>query len=355
MTDTVDNNNTSILIPYPKTRSFKDIVHDIKKLHKDDLTFPIIEYTGKVKIHGTSAGISFNKDGSFHCQSRNKVITPFDDNYGFATWAYKNIETIKQTLNIAPGWVIDSMQHNNNITVYGEFAGQGVQQGVAVSQLPKMFIIFAIRYDMTGIEKWRGPDATWQFNNLEKYNNPDINLYNVDLFPTYKVTIDFNNPHLVQNQLVELTEAVEDECPVGKYFGVSGCGEGIVMTCHDSQHDPKLYNIKSKGEKHVSTKVKTIGVVNIEAIEEINKLVEYLLYHNQLESRPAQAIRTLKEQGLAMETMQDTPALINWIRKDIADENMQEILDSGIGVGKVMSACINSAKLYYKNYLDTLI
>jgi hypothetical protein len=113
--------------------------------------------------------------------------------------------------------------------------------------------------------------------------------------------------------------------------------------------------LTGKGIFHRGTKVKTIGVVNIEAIEEINTLVEYLLYHNQLESRPAQAIRVLKEQGIAMDTMKDTPALINWIRKDIADENMQEILDSGLDVGKIMTACINGAKLYYKNYLETLI
>jgi hypothetical protein len=249
MTDNINNNNTTILIPFPKIRSFKDVVHDVKKLHKQDLTFPIIEYTGKVKAHGTNASIVFSNDGTFYCQSRARVVTPLSDNNGFAAWAYRNINAIKETLNISIHY--DNPADNKTVVVYGEWCGGNVQGGVALSQLPKMFIIFAIRFDMTNIIEWYGPNSIWKFNNLKDYINTDINLYNVDIFPTYKVTIDFNNPHLVQNQLVELTEAIGTECPVGKYFGVSGIGEGLVASCHDSQHDPELYNFKSKDERHV--------------------------------------------------------------------------------------------------------
>jgi hypothetical protein len=45
--------------------------------------------------------------------------------------------------------------------------------------------------------------------------------------------IDFNMPQLVQNQLSEITIAVEEECPVAKAFGFSGIGEGIVNTLED--------------------------------------------------------------------------------------------------------------------------
>jgi hypothetical protein len=35
---------------------------------------------------------------------------------------------------------------------------------------------------------------------------------------------------LVQNKLLELVLAIEAECPVGKYFGFSGIGEGEFHT-----------------------------------------------------------------------------------------------------------------------------
>lgn len=305
-------------------------------------------------VHNSNAAIVFNNDGSFYCQSRSRVIDPLNDNAGFAQWVHTNIDEIKSTLKIAPGWVVDSEFHNKNITVYGEWCGGNVQSGVILSQLPKMFIIFAIRYNMTNIKDWCGPDTTWQFGKLEKYINPLINLYNVDLFKQYELTIDFNNCHLIQNQIVEITTEVENECPIGKYFNLSGLGEGCVFNCYDSQIEPELYLWKSKGEKHSKSKVKTVGVVNVEAINDTKELANFLLYSSQLESRPAQAIRVLKEEGHAMNSNKDIKLFLDWIRDDIAKENMQDILRSGLKVSNVMSFCFTQAKEFYKDYLDKI-
>jgi hypothetical protein len=42
------------------------------------------------KIDGTNACIVIDEEGNFGCQSRNKLITPDDDNMSFARWAYQN-------------------------------------------------------------------------------------------------------------------------------------------------------------------------------------------------------------------------------------------------------------------------
>ena len=51
--------------------------------------------------------------------SRNRYVTPEDDNYGFASWAYKNAIDL---LKLPPG------RH------YGEWWGQGVQRGYGLKE-----------------------------------------------------------------------------------------------------------------------------------------------------------------------------------------------------------------------------
>lgn len=46
------------------------------------------------KIDGTNAAVHVNDDGTFHAQSRNRIITPDDDNFGFATWVHAHADEI---------------------------------------------------------------------------------------------------------------------------------------------------------------------------------------------------------------------------------------------------------------------
>lgn len=58
-------------------------------------------------------------------QSRSRIITPENDNYGFAAWVKVNEETLKQ---LGPGY------H------YGEWWGQGIQRGYGLAE--KRFSLF---------------------------------------------------------------------------------------------------------------------------------------------------------------------------------------------------------------------
>lgn len=48
------------------------------------------------KIDGTNASIYIGFDGEFKVGSRNRWITPDNDNFGFATWAYKRKDELMQ-------------------------------------------------------------------------------------------------------------------------------------------------------------------------------------------------------------------------------------------------------------------
>lgn len=77
------------------------------------------------KIDGTNACIVIGEDGYFGAQSRNKIITPEDDNYGFAGWCQRNKEKL---LCLGPGY------H------FGEWWGLGIGRGY--NQDKKRFALF---------------------------------------------------------------------------------------------------------------------------------------------------------------------------------------------------------------------
>jgi hypothetical protein len=327
-------------IPFPKISQFSNVVYQVRQLYKDQTVLPILQYYGRVKLHGTNSSIVFLSDGSFYCQSRTRVIKVGDDNDGFAAYVGQNIDRIRHALDMVAAPDLTTV-------FYGEWCGGNIQSGVAINQLPKMFVVFAIARLMP-------LRIQYQYRNLDLIIDPMINLYNTALFGTWDVEIDFNQPHLAQNKLVEFTQQVEACCPVGKYFGVDGIGEGLVFLNSINNSELEIFSFKSKGEEHSKSPVKTIGVVDVVKLAEIDKLVEYLLYHNQLEDRPTQAIRMLKEAGYSMTSMTDMKVYIDWVKADIMSENLPEIEESGLTIKEVMSSCTNRAKTDYKLYLDKL-
>lgn len=66
------------------------------------------------KLDGTNAQICIGEDGSFQVGSRTRWITPEDDNFGFARWAYDNKSELMQ------------LGHGRH---FGEWWGRGIQRG----------------------------------------------------------------------------------------------------------------------------------------------------------------------------------------------------------------------------------
>jgi hypothetical protein len=77
------------------------------------------------KIDGTNAQIHITEDGQFLVGSRNKYITPENDNAGFARWAYENKDEL---MKLGYG------RH------FGEWWGAGIQRRYGLSE--KRFSLF---------------------------------------------------------------------------------------------------------------------------------------------------------------------------------------------------------------------
>jgi hypothetical protein len=319
------------MIKFPSIDQFRNVIRQVKERHDfqgkvneepvyQHLTpYPVIKFKGTVKLHGTNAGIVMYKDGKIQFQSRERVLDITQDNAGFMlSMLGKNIDFLFQDI-----------EFEESVAIYGEWCGQGIQKGVAISELPKMFVIFACKIDGNWVEFTK--------------SDPKQQIYNINDFKTWEIDIDFNNPELYQNQLIDWTLEVENECPVGKHFGVTGVGEGIVFK---ADWNAQQLIFKSKGEKHSSSKVKTISSVNVDEINSINEFITYVL----TDSRLNQGIEKLKEAGKEI-SQKSTGDFLRWIVNDVIKEEQDTIVENQLDVKKINSAISNAARIwYFKNF-----
>ncbi|HEU4967271.1 MAG TPA: RNA ligase family protein [Candidatus Saccharimonadales bacterium] len=96
------------------------------------------------KIDGTNACVLVDENGRVQAQSRTRLITPEQDNYGFARWVYDNSDVLAAALG--PGY------H------FGEWWGQGIQRRYNADQ--KYFSLF-------NSTRWDG------------FNHPNAPLYDI--------------------------------------------------------------------------------------------------------------------------------------------------------------------------------
>jgi len=211
------------MITFPEIGQFRQIiklVHDQTRYsgrdENDDAIFdasrvlPTLTFTGTVKLHGTNAGVTLTRNGDMYAQSREHVITTENDNAGFAFFVESNKENFKNLFSTL------EFRDADYITICGEWCGGNIQKGVAINGLPKMFVIFAVKLSYEDNET---KDNYFLTDDETKHlKNVDERIYNILDFETYTIDIDFNEPQMMQNKLIELTLAVEAECPVGKYF-----------------------------------------------------------------------------------------------------------------------------------------
>lgn len=317
---------------YPSIEQFRHTIKAVQLRHdyqgKDEngdavykhlSDYPILDFHGTVKLHGTNASVVKYKD-RIEYQSRENVLSLTKDNAGFClAMSNKDLD-----------FLFKDVEFEDYIAVYGEWCGSGIQKGIGISQLPKMFVIFGYKVDGVWVNKI-------VHNNIES-------IYHIEQFPTFDVKIDFNNPQLAQNQLIELTIEVENQCPVAKYFGVEGIGEGIVFTCSTNPE----YKFKSKGEKHSVSKVTTLNAVDTEMLEGIAIFVNLALQ----EERLLQGIQHLKDNSKEL-SEKSTGDFLRWVVNDVIKEEQDTIIKNQFDVKKVNSAISHKARQWYFNYLNS--
>jgi hypothetical protein len=336
-------------ISFSKIGQLKSVVANIRKESKWYQTEePTIKFHGTVKSHGTNAGVVFAPDGEYHIQSRKNVINLKKDNAGFAMFAEQHIESFKKfnkDIREANPELVDE-----TLAFFGEWAGQGIQKGVAISEIPKFFIMFAVKVKAK-VKAENGEEVGTYLtkDKWEMFKDEDSRIFNVNDFPSYDIEIDFKNPQLQVNTITDLVDQVETECPIGKRFGVKGVGEGIVWVGHSD--NGTRYVFKTKGEKHSATKVKVLVPVDIEKVKGIQEFVDYALTENRLNQGIEQVFTSTSTEV----SNKGTGNFLKWIVNDIIDEETETLVASGLEVKDVNKVLSKSARDWFFKYIDSTL
>lgn len=319
-------------VKFPKIEQFRNVIASLNRrfsfvgidengepIYDPYLEKPTLTFTGTVKLHGTNAAVSFNSKNGLWTQSRNNAFTldKHDSHFGFTFFVNQHRILFKNMFHEI------ALQNDINydeltVTIYGEWAGKGIQKGVAISELDKAFYIFGVK-----VSKLNDPEyKSWWIDHSQLRFPDSDKIFNIFEFENYSIDVDFNNPQLVSNQLAEITNKVEQECPVAKHFGVSGIGEGVVWSV---EYDGNKHSFKVKGEKHSVSKVKTLAPVDAEKLNSIQEFVDYACTENRVKQAMGEVFSSPDEYST-----KKTGDVLRWIINDIMAEEMDVMTKNGL-------------------------
>lgn len=219
----------------------------------------------------------------------------------------------------------------NNILVHNS----GVQAKVAISNIHKSFFIFGLKV----------PDKGWLPLDFELEDHP--NVFKITDFKTYEVEVDFDNPRLSQNKIVEMVEEVEAECPVAKMFGFSGIGEGIVF---DTFFKDKRFVFKAKGEKHVNKfKVKKLNKVDDAKLQLIQEVAEKVTPAWRLEQMWNEVFDIING---GEPTIKKTGDFLKAVSQDVIKEDLDILEENNLTMKDVGGTISKIAKRWFMEKLD---
>lgn len=309
-------------VGFPSIESFHHIVR-YAAAYPDAIKAPV-KYRGKVKLHGTNAGIRV-VNGEVQAQSRSQLITVQADNAGFARW----VDAVKDY------WLVLNAKYPD-CTVFGEWAGPGIMKGTAINQaVNKFFAVFAI-YTPTEIIT----DPT-EIEALLPHRPA-----NVFVLPWYgeEFEVDYCNEASMRRTVPNLNAVVEtvEKCdPWAKEaLGVEGVGEGVVY--YPQTRDTEVFKtlvFKAKGEQHRVVKAKEAVQMAPEVAENVSAFVNMFV----TEARCEQGLAQVGGQAL-MPKMKD---FLQWMMGDVVKESKAELEASGMKWEQVDKAVLKACREWF--------
>ena len=192
---------------------FQHIIHlddflywiETEKYNLIDNNITKINLYGTPKLHGTNIGVAFYKNGEHSIQCRNRLVTIDNDHYSICKWL--NEDRINYLKNNLKQFI---PKDYNVFIVYGEYAGKGIQKGVAISEMERFFAPFVIRVigdDYDYYIKPRDIDFNLWNDELRIYN-----LFNAQ----YSIQVDLLNLDI--QKLIEEIKSYVDGCELEDKF-----------------------------------------------------------------------------------------------------------------------------------------
>lgn len=328
-------------IAWPKVQQFHNVRKGLKErrdFHKEEglepYVAPTMPYRGKIKLDGTNAAISVDYE-NYVVQSRSRLITPEDDNMGFATWARDS------------GFGKALINHTCfQVTVFGEWCGKGIQKRCSISKLDrKVFAVFAVLSRHEGMEHSLiiEPEAIKDFIPA----HPDVFV----LPWCHEITVNWQDTEAVDiavNRLNDIVAEVEKCDPwVKETFGIEGLGEGVVFYPRDTERSTTMshlgnWGFKAKGEEHQVVRQKRAVIANPEATANVAEFVSKFVTVQRLEQGVREAC------GGQLDANK-TGDFLKWFGQDVKSESGDELEASGLEWKDVSKAVMTEAKKWWTN------
>jgi hypothetical protein len=320
-------------LAFPSIEGLHNIVR-FTEVYPDFAKSPVY-YRGKVKLHGTNAGITIH-NGEVLAQSRTQGITPQNDNAGFAAYVESNKEY----------WAgIKFSQYP--ITIFGEWCGQGIMKGTAISQIGrKVFAVFAVViHNDDDKENHSFISEPYAIDTILGENRPDT----VHTLPWYgeSVLVDYADRESMQAAATYCSKVVDKIEPcdpwVKQVFGVEGTAEGVVY--YPTGGEAITYKrfsdfaFKAKGEKHKTTKTKDAVQVNPEVAASVGEFVTLVV-------TPARLEQGLEATG-GKADMKNMGDFLKWFNGDVQKESMDELEVSKLLWSDVAKSVQGAARKWY--------
>eukprot|EP01105_Mastigella_eilhardi_P013189 TRINITY_DN2997_c1_g1_i1.p1 TRINITY_DN2997_c1_g1~~TRINITY_DN2997_c1_g1_i1.p1 ORF type:complete len:380 (-),score=117.26 TRINITY_DN2997_c1_g1_i1:97-1236(-) len=350
---------TGLHVVLQHLRSEKETPFMLALLHKDDPQQAMrnMVYRGKVKLHGCNAGVHLRatETGSVEIlpQSRTRVLSVNNDNAGFCNFALSKTEFFKAALPKAKEVFPDAQE----ITIFGEWCGPGIQKGVAVSAIgKKIWALFSLELHL--------PKETMLVTDPAQIQSCLPGLpKDVYLLPWHtsaecgeSVTLDLTDDEQMQSQTAKINDLVacidHDDPWVAATFGVHGTGEGVVWYPVSLVDERGLMttkqfgglSFKTKGVHHAMVvrpgKQHAPAQVNAEVASSIAEFAAMFVSEARCQQGIGEACG-----GTA--TKAKTRQFVLWISNDVKKESATELAASKLTWEKVDKAVATAARDWF--------
>lgn len=320
---------------FPSIPLLQNLIVTLKhyaSLPEDDPAYrPLCEmiFKAKVKEHGSNCGVHL-KSGSATVtpQSRTKELSVQDDFKGFAAYIQDREKKEDHFL------LFLGAEH----TLFGEWAGPGIENGMAVSQVPeKLWAVFA-EMDSEGWLQWEP--------SFLKFGYPEQII--LPYLPD-EITINFASEEsiaLAVEKINAMVANVEKEDPwVKEVYGISGLGEGLVFypISWPPEYGPRgrtlaqEYIFKAKGDKH-----RTAGQRPAQATPTISANAQAFAVNVVTEARLQQGLSAIGSRDL-----KKTGQFINWVVADVQKETQADLTASNLTWSEVLGEIKKIARNWF--------
>ena len=121
-----------------------DGLHIVGRYGKEFVKEPV-KFRGTVKLHGTNSSVTCTSEELLP-QSRNRRLSLKDDNAGFAAFILDKVESkvVRELEDVIRS--DENVRDDVPVTIYGEWIGPGIQNGVAITKLAdRRWVVFAAK------------------------------------------------------------------------------------------------------------------------------------------------------------------------------------------------------------------